>query len=321
MNKTNQSFTLRGSALSFITASLKGISQVILIENAISGLIILLAIMVSSIFEGIIALLSAFIGTFIGKIGGMEEQKVNQGLLGYNSVLTGMALMLFLTGSNRWIFALGGAAIAAIFTAAIVYLMRNTGIPILTFPFIVLTWIILLTPYKLHAINLSPELEPQNLSVLGPELTEKVDFIEGIFNGIGQIYLLDEPLSGILLFVAVFFAGWKLGLYAILGNITALIFAYFLGAEHTLMMLGLYGYNAILTILAVSAVFNEKQNFLTVLIGIISACLAVLITASVDALLIPFGLPALTMPFVLATWIILCARKVMPFSNIKEKKF
>ena len=44
-------------------------------------------------------------------------------------------------------------------------------------------------------------------------------------------------------------------------------------------MLGLCGYNAILTILAVSAVFNSKHNRFAPLSGIIAACLTVPITA------------------------------------------
>ena len=58
----------------FITASLKGISQVILIENAITGLLILIAITIDSYYLGIIALLSAIIGTLVGKFGGADEQ-------------------------------------------------------------------------------------------------------------------------------------------------------------------------------------------------------------------------------------------------------
>ena len=54
---------------------------------------------------------------------------INQGLLGYNSVLTGLALALFLSGPYMWIVALVGAAIAAIFTASMMHFMQKTEIP------------------------------------------------------------------------------------------------------------------------------------------------------------------------------------------------
>ena len=120
----------------FMIVSLKGISQVILIENAVTGALILLAIMISSFSLGIIAILSAMIGTLLGKLGGADKEMISQGLFGFNSVLTGMALYLFLTGPFHWMLSLIGALLAAIMTAALMHVMKKTDIPVLTFPFI-----------------------------------------------------------------------------------------------------------------------------------------------------------------------------------------
>ncbi|GHI00039.1 urea transporter [Neobacillus kokaensis] len=310
--ETDKPGIMDGKVASFLSASLKGISQVILIENVITGLLILIAIMISSVYLGVIAFLSAVIGTLVGKFGGANEESINQGLLGYNSVLTGMALALFINGSYTWIIALAGAAVAAIFTAAMMHFMKNTEIPILTFPFIVLTWFILLAAYKLKALTLSSSLVPQDLTHWELNITGKVNLLDGIFHGIGQVFFLDNTMSGILIFIAVFWGGRKLGLYAVIGNAAAIIIAYVLGGEHALIVLGLYGYNAILTIIAVSAVFKNQHHRYALQSGIIAACLTVPITAGLSAWLLPYGLPALTMPFVLATWLFLGARKVMP---------
>jgi urea transporter len=301
-----------GKFMTFITTSLKGISQVILIENAITGLLILIAITIESYYLGIIALLSSIIGTLIGKFGGVAEQTINQGLLGYNSVLTGMALASFLSGPYMWIIALVGSAVAAIFTATMLHFMQKTEIPILTFPFIILTWFILLASYKLKVIRLNPTLEPQNLAYWQLDISGEINVLQDIFNGIGQVFFLDNTISGIILSLAVFLGGKKLGFYAVIGNIVSILIAYFLGGEHTLIARGLYGYNAILTIIAVSAVFNHENNRFALLSGIIAACLTVPITAGLSTFLLPYGLPALTMPFVLCSWLILSARKLMP---------
>ena len=188
------------------------------------------------------------------------KKGINQGLFGYNSVLTGIALALFLHGPYMWIVALIGAAIAAIFTATMMHFMKKTEIPILTFPFIVLTWFILLSTYKLKGLKLSSALVPQDLTHWELNISGEIDLVNGIFNGIGQVFFQDNTISGILIFIAVFWAGRKLGLYAVIGNVAAVIMAYFLGGEHSAIMLGLYGYNAILTIIAVSAVFNSEHN-------------------------------------------------------------
>ena len=248
----------------------------------------------------------------MGILGGADEESINQGLFGYNSVLTGIVLTLFLTGPYHWIIALFGAAIAAIFTAAMMHALKDSGIPVLTFPFIILSWLMLLASYRLKVFHLTPDLVPQDLLNWEVDMTGKVDWLEGTFNGIGQIFFLHNTLSGVLLFIAVFWAGWKFGLYVIIGNSVALLTSYLLGGEPNLIFMGLYGYNAILTILAVSIVFDTKSNRFAPFLGVIGACLTVLLTASIATLLLPFGLPALTMPFVLSTWLLLGARKVLP---------
>ncbi|HZG71646.1 MAG TPA: urea transporter, partial [Chondromyces sp.] len=294
-----------------ITASLKGISQVILIENVMTGFLILIAITIFSYYLGIIALLSAIIGTLVGKLGAADEKIINQGLLGYNSVLTGMALASFLTGPYMWLVALIGSAVAAIFTAALMHFTKRTEVPILTFPFVILTWFILLASYKLTGIRLSSALIPQDLTHWKLKIAGEVNLMDGIFHGIGQVFFLNNTVSGILIFLAVFWAGRKLGLYAVIGNAVAIIIAFLLGGERSLITLGLYGYNAILTILAVSAVFKSEHNRFAFLSGIISACLTVPITAGLSTYLLPYGLPVLTMPFVLCSWLFLGARKVL----------
>ena len=301
----------KGGFTAIMLASLKGISQVIFLENVVSGVLILIAITIASYELGIITLCSSIIGTVIGKIGGANENSVNSGLYGYNSVLTGLALMLFLTGDTRWMIALAGAVIAAIFSASMVHFMKSTALPILTFPFIILTWFMLLVSYRLEAFQLSNTLVPQSLSLWELNIEGEMNLKEEIFNGIGQVFFLDNNLSGLLLFIAVFWAGWKLGLYAVVGNAVALLIAYELGAEHPLIISGLYGYNAILACMAVASVFSTEENRYRNISGILAACLTVPLTASVSTWLLPYGLPALTMPFVLSTWLFLGARKVL----------
>ncbi|MCY7801600.1 urea transporter, partial [Bacillus haynesii] len=228
MRKNKHHILSEGVFFPLITASLKGISQVILIENVMTGFLILIAITIFSYYLGIIALLSAIIGTLVGKLGAADEKIINQGLLGYNSVLTGMALASFLTGPYMWLVALIGSAVAAIFTAAMMHVTKRTEVPILTFPFVILTWFILLASYKLTGIRLSSALIPQDLTHWKLKIAGEVNLMDGIFHGIGQVFFLNNTVSGILIFLAVFWAGRKLGLYAVIGNAVAIIIAFLL---------------------------------------------------------------------------------------------
>ncbi|REB04805.1 urea transporter [Sporosarcina sp. BI001-red] len=294
------------------TATCKGVSQVLFIENTITGIFILLAIAVSSPLLGIVALLSSLFGTLIGIAGKADEQLIHQGLLGYSPVLTGMALMLFLTGPYHWIIALVGAVVTAFFSVTVMHFMRHSEIPVLTFPFIIVSWIILLASYRLDIIQLSSDLVPQDLSRWDLHIAGKVSAVQAMLNGMGQIFFLHNLASGVLLYIGLFWAGWRFGVFAIVGNIFAVLTAFALFAEHSLIHAGLYGYNAILTILAVSVVFKDATNRLAILTGILGACLSVPMTGAVTTLLMPYGLPAFTMPFVLCTWLLLGARKLLP---------
>ena len=311
MNNDNSDFS-KGEFTSVILASLRGFSQVVFIENAISGVMILLAITISSYKLGIISLLSSIVGTLIGKIGGAQKNSVNSGLFGYNSVLTGLAVSLFLTGPSRWGIALLGAIVAAIFTATMMHFLKNIDLPILTFPFIILTWFVLLASYKLDVFHLSDSLVPQSLAYWQLNIAGELNWTAGFLNNIEQIFFLNHPFSGVLLYSAIFVASWQLGLNAVIGSVIALLLSYVLGGEHSLILGGLYGYNAILTCMAVSIVFSSQSNRFKLVSGILATCLTIPLTASFSTWLLPYGLPVLTMPFVLSTWLFLGARKVLP---------
>lgn len=297
---------------SFISAALKGISQIMLIENVISGIIFLLAITTYSYYLGIIALLSSLIGTLIAKLGGADEKDINQGLFGYNSVLTGIALGLFLNGPNQWIFALVGAAISAVFTAGFIYWFGKRGIPVLTIPFIIPTWILLLSSYRLHALKLNDVLTPQNLADWQFTVNAVTNWIDGSLNGIGQVFFLNTLLTSSIILIGIFFASRKIGVLSLIGHAISFLLSYWLGGEQSLIFSGFYGYNAILTIVAVSTIINFDNQRYALWTGIVASALTVPITAGISTFFLPYGLPALSLPFILCTFLFIGMRKIFP---------
>ena len=309
--KSHEDILERITPTKLIFSSLKGISQVILVENILSGLLILIAITIADYQLGILTFLAATTGTLVAYVAGGDRRVISQGLFGYNSVLVGQALYLFLTGNARFVIALAASALVAVFTAAVIHILKGAGIPTLTFPYITLTWFLLLASYQLKHFHLASGMIPRDLWQIEISSTAAVHFIDGIVNGVGQIYFQGTLLPGILIALAVFWENWKWGMYAIIGSLAAWFAAYILVIDITALNLGLYGYNAVLTMLAIAAVFDANKP-LAPLTGVIAAVATVPITASMNAWLTPFGIPALTMPFVLVTWIFLSARKMFP---------
>ena len=80
-----------------------------------------------------------------------------------------------------------------------------------------------------------------------------------------------------------------------------------LGAERGTIGLGLWGYSAALTAPAVGCIFNAPDP--RALAHAASATLlAVLLQAAAATAVQPLGIPVLTLPFVLATWVFLLLR-------------
>lgn len=294
--------------LSFVKAVLRGISQVILIENALTGLAALAGIFTASYGLGIIAGLSSLIGTAVARWCRADRKVIDQGLFGYNAVLTGIAIALFLDGPDKWIIALASAFISAVFTAAMMNWLGRMQLPVFTFPFIVLTWVILLSAYRLNLIDLNPVLSPENVSAIHLNFPDGPHILQGIVHGVGQVFIMDDFMAGVLILLGVFLAGLRPGIYAVLGSTVSWFTAYLLGAEPSWLDMGLYGYNAVLAMMAVSWTFASGRRF-AYINGMIAAAASVLVTAGISVFLAPYGLPVFTMPFTLIAWCFLSARQ------------
>ncbi|MBS4178491.1 urea transporter [Lederbergia citrea] len=311
MQNALETFLGRNYYSSFIITALKGISQVLFIENAVSGMIILFGIAIYSPELALIAFASSLLGTLIGYYGGADEILVRKGIFGFNSVLTGVAVLVFMQGDLRWLLAITGAVAAAILTAGLIEIGKAFNLPVLTFPFIMITWFLLLSSYRLKAFNLSPDLSPQSLSSWHFEIEGQPEVFEGLFKGISEVFLFDYFWSGVFILAGIFWAGWRYGLFTVLGTGTAWLIAYSLGADIKLVNMGLYSYNAILTVIAVGFTYSPHKRTIP-FAGLLAAVITVPVTASIDTWLLPFGLPTLSMPFVLCSWLFISARRMLP---------
>lgn len=302
-----QTINFQKSKLIFF-ASLKGFSQVMLMENKISGALILLGISLYSPFLALMALLSSIIGTSLGLL--LDSEAAQKGMYGFNAVLSGIAVMLFLGGDWRWVIALIAAAFSACIMHILLKISSRWNIPVLTTPFIVTTWVGLLAAYQIKIIHMSQAFVTSSPVQWNIPSEGKPNFVLGLVKGVGEVFIIDSFWAGLFILIALFVAGWRFGVYAILGTLVSWVTAFALGVDTESLNLGLYNYNAVLTVIAVGLLFDDKRNYL--LLGIFAAAATVPITAGMDWILAPFGLPTLTSPFIISTWIFLAIRKIIP---------
>jgi urea transporter len=162
--------------------------------------------------------------------------------------------------------------------------MKN-NLPLFTFPFVIVTWLIL------YAVNiLLPEL---NVEPLGNEIISN-QFVY-LIRGFGQVIFQDKILSGILFFIAVFISMPIAALYGLAGGIITAVLATLLDIPTNDIANGIWSYNAVLC--AITFAGRGYKDFLWVLSS-------VLLSFLFSILLFKLKIIPLTFPFVASSFII-----------------
>lgn len=134
------------SAQGVVEAMLRGVAQVFLIGDPITGAIFIVALAVSSIWAAAFAVVGTVVAFVVAVALGATTGEVTAGLFGFSAVLTAIALgsVFFKPGLRVTLFALLGIMATVVAQGALDVVMAPLGIPTLTFPFVVVTWLFLL---------------------------------------------------------------------------------------------------------------------------------------------------------------------------------
>lgn len=140
---------------SFLIYWLKGVSQVFLINNWVTGIIFLVALAVCSLWAAIYAAASSALALFVAVLFAADPADVTAGLFGFSPVLTGIAVgTTFYSVNLKSALWTAAAVVATVFIqAGMDTLMLPWGIPTLTAPFCIATWMFLLPLYKLDKVD------------------------------------------------------------------------------------------------------------------------------------------------------------------------
>lgn len=135
-------------------------------------------------------------------------------------------------------------------------------------------------------------------------------FIDFNLRGIGQVMFQDNPLSGLLFFLAIgwgsFVAGMpQVAIGGLLAIVAGTLTAQWLRVDASALAAGLYGYNAYLVGLAFGTFLGVSPLWwVYVAFG---GAVSVPVTLAVANVFKSWGVAALTAPFVLTTWLFLLA--------------
>ncbi len=286
-----------------VLGGLRGLAQVIFINNPISGLVLLGAFLVQSPSMALLALLGAAAAHGTASQLGFEQGLRREGIYGFNGVLVGCAIAHFAQLEPPWaalvwaaLVLVGGGLSTLVLEGLRRGLNRRSGLPPLTLPFCLITWALLALGSQEPGAVL-PLADPVVLSD-GEGVWQALAL--GLPRSAGQVFLCSSLWSGLLVLLATALASPLAAALGLLGGLVAMATALLAGAPLPAVAQGIWGYNGVLVAIALGGIFYAPTlRSLAVALG--AAVLATLLQlAWVGA---PTqGWPPLTLAFVLATW-------------------
>jgi len=268
----------------YVIITLRGIGQVFLQNNTLTGLIFLIGIFYNSWIFGLGAILGNIISTFSAKIFKYSKEDIENGLYGFNGTLVGIATFYFFGFNFVTILAV---LFGSILSSVIMHYI-NKKIPAFTAPFVISTWIIIfiITFLNISSLISSPFMQSNFFNLFS-----------SVSKGFGQVMFQENIITGILFFIGILINSRISAFSALYGSLIGSLFAILISLPINSINIGLFGYNAVLCAIALENT-NKKQTFMFVTFAII---LSVLINFSFNKI----EIISLTAPFVLATWIII----------------
>ena len=289
-----------------LLSALRSLGQVIFINNPVSGLLLLLALLIQSPWMALFAAVGILTANLTARGLHAEPMAWSNGIYGFNGALLGAAVAAFAhvgadTSLLAWlVVVVAGAIVTTLLLHGLGrWLFRAVGLPPLTLPFCLVTWLLL----DLVASLNHPSLELAE----HPALQGGTGVLEALLlalpRGFGQVFLCPGLISGVLVLLATAVASPLAAVVGLLGSAVAAITALLIGASPEAVSVGLWSYNGVLTAMAIGGTFFAPTR-LSVLVGLVGAAATSLLTPGLSQLLgkaLAPGFPLLNLPFIVAT--------------------
>lgn len=278
----------------FVSEVLKGVGQIMLQNSAWTGLLFLVGIFYDDLTMGIAAILASCVGTLTARLLNYDKTETAIGLYGFSATLVGVALtFLFKAELIIWVLVVVGSALAAMLQ----HFFISKRIPAFTFPFIVVTWIIVFLLHQYTAIQ--PPAALIDTAMIGSEIN---DFTSST-NGFGEVIFQGSFFAGVIFMIAVFVSNPVAALYGLAGSILGAWIAAFYAEPITDIHIGLFSFNAVLCAITFAGP-NRKDGILVLIACVLSVLIDIYLLKGDFSILSKAG-GVLTFPFVAATWLTL----------------
>jgi len=147
------------------------------------------------------------------------------------------------------------------------------------------------------------------------ELTSK-EIVQSILNSYSQVFFSSSKLLAAFLLLISFF-DYGAGIGGLVAVLIANLLAWLLGYNKYLLVSGLYGFNALLVGLGVGLFYQPSPELF--LLVAIAAVISFFLTLVFQGVLGKYGLPFLSVPFLVTIWIVALSRGDLNALHISER--
>ncbi|XP_069631012.1 urea transporter 2 [Haliaeetus albicilla] len=280
---------------------LRGTSQVMLVNNPLSGLIILVGLFIQSPW----CLLTGCTGTTVSTLTALalsqDRSAIAAGLHGYNGILVGLLMAVFSDKGDYFWWLLPPVAVISmacpILSSALGSIFSKWDLPVFTLPFnIVVTLYLAATGHYnpfFPTTLIKPVASVPNItwSAINVPL-----LLQSIPAGIGQVYGCENPWTGGIILVALLISSPLICLHAAIGSTVGMFAALSIASPFDSIYLGLHNYNCALACIAIGGMFYAL-TWQTHLLSLACALFCAYSGAALANALSVLGLPLCTWPF------------------------
>ncbi|XP_068278600.1 urea transporter 2-like [Nyctibius grandis] len=312
--------------IQFIDWVLRGISQVMFVNNPLSGLIVVAGFLVQNPWWTLTGCLGTVVSTLTALILGQDRSAIAAGLYGYNGVLVGLLMAVFSAkGDYHWWLLQPVALVSMmcpVFTSALGSVFCKWDLPVFTLPFnLALTFYMAASgPHNLFfpTTVIQPATATPNITWTDAEMPM---LLQSIPVGVGQVYGCDNPWTGGIFLIALFISSPLICLHAAIGSAVGMLAALSLATPFSKIYSGLWGYNSSLSCVAIGGMFYAF-TWQTHLLAIACALFSAYLGATMTNMLAVFGVPSGTWSFCLSalTFLLIstnnCAIYKLPLSKV-----
>ena len=302
-------------------AVLTSYSQIFFTENKILASILVVVSFIDW-WTGLSGLIAVLTAVLLAEVFDYSEVITRKGLFSFNALLVGLGIgTYFLPGLDVLLLIVVGGAIAFFSTVVLMGIFAKYGLPFLSIPFLLAMWLLLLAFPSFTGIALNMEtLYPSNMffKLGGNALVVIVDDLHNLFNdtgfdtyflSLGAIFFQFNILAGVLISIGLLIHSRVNFLLSLVGFFVAYWFYSFLGMYTGSLNYTYYGFNFILSAIAIGGYFLIPSR-ISFLWSLLLIPVLVITTIGSDTLFTYFELSAFSLPFNMVIIGVLYALKI-----------